>query len=137
MNIHHDNDCFSSDILSSLLERAAPDQAKTNYQMQLAAKIIKGIKAKGWNNKKFAEEMNLNSPSIVTKWLSGTNNFEADTLWQIQNVLGINLLNLDTGYNTMRLDVKFIVSENDDYSQGMLDANGGMSVNEVLITKEL
>jgi len=61
--------------------------------MLLAASISKAIKSKGLTKSEFAEKMGKN-PSVVTKWLSGVHNFTSDTLTDIQQVLGISLLNL-------------------------------------------
>ncbi|MEO6328960.1 MAG: hypothetical protein ABIO55_08510 [Ginsengibacter sp.] len=79
-------------IIEELLEKLTPDiQEKIDYKMNLAAKIFAGIKSKGWNKSEFANQMNKNN-SIVSRWLSGLHNFESDTLFDIQNKLGINLL---------------------------------------------
>lgn len=58
--------------------------------MMLAAKIADGIKAKGWNNSDLARELDQHN-SVISKWLSGTHNFTADTLFDIESVLGIDL----------------------------------------------
>ena len=55
-----------------------------------AEKIRKTMDAKGWNNTKLLEALNMKSPSIITKWLSGTHNFTQDTLVEIGEVLEIN-----------------------------------------------
>ena len=63
--------------------------------MRLAAKIADAMKAKGWNNNRLMEEMGKNSASIISRWLSGTHNFTSDTLFDLEEVLKINLLNLE------------------------------------------
>lgn len=117
---HHEQDELDElddSFLSDILEKIKPLQETVDYRMLLAAKIIKGLKAKGWNNTKFAVEIGVKNPSIISKWLSGTNNFESDTLFKIQKVLGINLINVDTTYNktgtVFNLEVKTSNNLND------------------------
>jgi transcriptional regulator with XRE-family HTH domain len=82
------------DIIGYLLSKITPEsQEETDYRMELAAKIYYAMKAKGWSQKKFAEEMGKKD-SVISRWLSGCHNFEADTLFAIQKKLGINLLDL-------------------------------------------
>jgi transcriptional regulator with XRE-family HTH domain len=69
---------------------------KSKNKMLLAAKIDEAIKAKGWKKKDFASALNK-QPSEITKWLSGNHNFTADTLWEIEKVLNIELINLNIG----------------------------------------
>ncbi len=84
---------YSSPLIKELMAERDPVQtAKTRNRMILAAKIEDAYKAKGWNKKEFAEEMGK-EPSVITKWLSGTHNFTADTLTEIGLKLGIKLLN--------------------------------------------
>mgnify|MGYP000851338848 CR=1 FL=1 len=58
--------------------------------MLLAGRIEDAIKEKGWRKVDFAGAMGKR-PSEVTKWLSGTHNFNIETLFDIENVLGIKL----------------------------------------------
>jgi transcriptional regulator with XRE-family HTH domain len=60
-------------------------------RMALASRINEAIKMRGWSQKQFAEAMNK-KPSEISKWLSGTHNFTTDTLWHIEQILGIRLL---------------------------------------------
>ena len=64
--------------------------------MRLAAKIYAGLKARGWKSLDLARALNVKSPSLVSKWLSGTHNFTADTLIDIQRVLNIQLLDVES-----------------------------------------
>ncbi|MBN1184531.1 MAG: helix-turn-helix transcriptional regulator [Bacteroidales bacterium] len=87
---------YTSPILDEIQNMIDPnDQEKTNKRMLLAAKIYDAMEAKGWKNKDLAEALNKKR-SVITKWLSGTHNFTQDTLCDIERVLDINLLNLDT-----------------------------------------
>ncbi|TMI74836.1 MAG: helix-turn-helix transcriptional regulator [Bacteroidetes bacterium] len=84
----------NSKILSELRKkRDNREYERTRTSMLLAASISKAIKSKGLTKSEFAEKMGKN-PSVVTKWLSGVHNFTSDTLTDIQQVLGISLLNL-------------------------------------------
>jgi ribosome-binding protein aMBF1 (putative translation factor) len=62
------------------------DRIRTN--MIIAARIAIALREKGWNKMKLAAELKK-SPSLVTRWLSGTHNFAVDTLREIQQALGI------------------------------------------------
>ena len=46
-------------------------------------------------------------PSVVTKWLSGTHNFTADTLADIQRVLEISLFNFDVQSRQEKISIAF------------------------------
>ena len=95
MNNENDfEEVFTDDILSGFLERSKKLQEITNFRMVLAAKIARAMRAKGWNQTQFAKEIDKHN-SIISKWLSGTHNFETDTLFEIQKLLGISLVNLD------------------------------------------
>lgn len=83
-----------SKVLDILLDEiSAMEQERTEKRMLLAAKIDEGRKAKGWNQNQFAEAMGK-QPSEISKWLSGTHNFTAETLWDIEEQLGIELIAL-------------------------------------------
>ena len=85
---------YSSPLIKQLMAERNPEEtAKVRNRMILAAKIADGIKAKGWNKVGFAKEMGK-EPSVITKWLSGTHNFTADTLTEIGRKLNIELLNI-------------------------------------------
>lgn len=102
--VHTTDDEINDDLLSTFLEKSLATQEEVDFKMKLAAKIIKAVRAKGWSNSKFAKEMGLNSLSIVTKWFSGTQNFEVITLRKIEKVLNIRLINLETAYDTSKVE---------------------------------
>ena len=86
---------YNSSIFDEILLETNPHEAqKTENRMLLAARIDEGIKAKGWNKGEFATRINKEQ-SVITKWLSGTHNFTTDTLWDIEDVLNIKLMQLD------------------------------------------
>jgi ribosome-binding protein aMBF1 (putative translation factor) len=81
--------------IDELLDEISPiEQRKTDTRMLLAARINDAMRAKGWKNKDLMEALDRNTPSIITKWLSGTHNFTMDTLVELESVLDISLLNL-------------------------------------------
>lgn len=84
----------SSKILGALLEEITPqEQVRTEKKMLLAAKIDDARKAKGWSQSEFAEQMEK-QPSEISKWLSGTHNFTSETLWDIEDKLGVELISV-------------------------------------------
>jgi transcriptional regulator with XRE-family HTH domain len=84
----------TSSILDDILnETTEKEVGLIEYRMLLAEKIDKALKVKGWRKKDLAEAIGK-SRSTVTQWLSGTHNFTSDTLWEIGEVLGVKLLNI-------------------------------------------
>lgn len=84
----------NSKVLDALVNEITPrEQARTDNRMLLAIKIDDARKAKGWSKQVFANEMGQ-QPSVVSKWLSGTHNFTADTLWDIEEKLGVEFISL-------------------------------------------
>lgn len=65
---------------------------KTEKKMLLAIRIEKAMKEKGLSKSQFAIAMKV-QPSVITKWLSGTQNFTYDTLFDIQKTLSIEIIN--------------------------------------------
>jgi ribosome-binding protein aMBF1 (putative translation factor) len=85
---------YNSPLIAKLMEERDPKQTeRVKKRMKLAAKIEDGIKAKRWKKKDLAEALNK-QPSEITKWLSGTHNFTTDTLFEIEDILDINLISL-------------------------------------------
>jgi transcriptional regulator with XRE-family HTH domain len=85
---------YSSKLLREFLAEIPPkEQEKTDKRMRLAANIDNGIKAKGWKKSDLAKALKKR-PSEISKWLSGTHNFNSDTLFDIEEVLNIRLINL-------------------------------------------
>jgi transcriptional regulator with XRE-family HTH domain len=86
---------YNSNIIDEMFNEISKDDfEKTNKKMKLALKISDALQAKGWSKSKLANEMNQ-KPSVITKWLSGTHNFTADTLIDIELMLEIRLLSID------------------------------------------
>jgi transcriptional regulator with XRE-family HTH domain len=79
----------SSAFVNQLLaETSDVEKAQINNRMSLAARLDDLISAKRWSKSEFAAKVGK-SPSEITKWLSGTQNFTIDTLTEIS--LAFNL----------------------------------------------
>ena len=88
-------DGYKSKFIGEILEEISPDYLeKTRKRMFVASTIDNGIKAKGWRKTDLAKALKKR-PSEITKWLSGTHNFNLDTLMDIEQVLGIRLINVE------------------------------------------
>lgn len=77
-----------SKIMDSITDE---DRRHTRDRMMIAIKIADALDAKKLSQKRFAELMKK-SESEISEWLSGNRNFTVDTLSDIENCLGINLL---------------------------------------------
>jgi ribosome-binding protein aMBF1 (putative translation factor) len=89
------NKPYSSPELDAFL--ALEETINTDYirtSMLLAAQIEDAMAARGIGKKQLADMLHK-KPSVVTKWLSGTHNFEINTLTQIAVALNIKLFAFD------------------------------------------
>ncbi len=87
-------------LLDNLLAEITPEQqARTDRKMRIACIIDDAMKAKGLGKKQFADKVGR-KPSEVTKWLSGTHNFTIETLSDIEQVLGVRILNISNRSTT-------------------------------------
>ena len=87
---------YSSTIIDEIFESISPKEEKRiQSKMLLAAKIEDAMKAKGWNKTKLLKATGQKNASVATKWFSGTHNFTHDTLFDIQEALGVNLLSIN------------------------------------------
>ena len=86
---------YNSRLMDEISESISPiEERKIKSKMLLAAKIEDAMKAKGWNKTKLLEATGQKNASVATKWFSGTHNFTHDTLFDIQEALGIKLLDI-------------------------------------------
>jgi len=85
----------SSEIDDILNLISSEEQDKVDMKMRLAAKISDALKSQRIKKGELAKMLNQKNQSVITKWLSGTHNFTTDTLFDLQRVLGIKLINLD------------------------------------------
>jgi transcriptional regulator with XRE-family HTH domain len=60
--------------------------------MRIAEKMADALKEKGLTQKEFAYKLGK-KPSEVSRWLTGSMNLTHDTMYDIQSVLGIELMN--------------------------------------------
>lgn len=79
---------FLDDFLAGISEK---EQNETTARMKLAAAIDDAMKAQNISKSELATMTGQNN-SVITKWLSGTQNFTTDTLEDIGQALHINLL---------------------------------------------
>lgn len=79
---------FLDDFLAGIPQK---ELNETTARMKLAAAIHDAMKAQNVSKSQLAKKMGQNN-SVITKWLSGTQNFTTDTLEEIGQVLEINLL---------------------------------------------
>lgn len=85
---------YNSSLIDEIFESISPkEENRIKSKMLLAAKIEDAMKAKGWNRAKLLKATGQKNASVATKWFSGTHNFTHDTLFDIQEALGIDLLN--------------------------------------------
>lgn len=133
---------YSSDLITDLLNKITPEeQDQIDHKMQIAKMIYMALKAKGWKNIDLAEKLKLKSPSLVSKWLSGTHNFTVETLVQLQRVLDIKLLNITPDATPTTLNVRLIVGADSspltkdvlNHLQKVIDDTGGLQPTTVTV----
>lgn len=87
---------YNSQFISELLAETSTDEIKlTEKKMLLAVRIADAVKKKFHHRNDFAVAIGK-KPSEITKWLSGTHNFTTETLFEIERVLDIELITLET-----------------------------------------
>lgn len=106
---------YNSQVIDDLLREITPEElSRTEKRMLLAVCIDEAIKIKGWKKQDFAKAIGK-KPSEISKWLSGTHNFTADTLFDIERILDIHLFKLeckpDVIYRTYAYSVTNIPSQ--------------------------
>lgn len=83
-------------ILTQIVSSIDEDKLRrTRNRMLVATKIADTLCARGISQKRFAEMMDR-SESEISEWLSGDRNFTIDTLSDIKESLGIDLLNVSS-----------------------------------------
>lgn len=122
---------LNKSALDSLLDEITPiEQAKTDAKMILAARIADAMKAKNWKNKDLLAAVERNNPSVITKWLSGTHNFTVDTLVELENALGISLLNLNKEKQKSERTYHVVVKKEVELTSGLDNFNQIISMVE-------
>ncbi len=106
-------------ILDDFMKEITSEEAKKiEKRMLLAAKIDDTIKAKGWKKKELAAALNKR-PSEISKWLSGTHNFNIDTLFDIEEVLGVELINVSEKPKEQVINYHISISQKQSLNQGV------------------
>ena len=78
-------------LLDQLLDSITPaEQHRTDNRMLLAAQIDEAMQEKNVSQTELAKRLKKHH-SVITQWLSGTQNFTIDTLSDIETALGISL----------------------------------------------
>lgn len=86
---------YKSIAIDSILAKVDPKiEKQIEFQMKLAAKIDDARIKKGLSKKQFAQKLSKR-PSEISKWLSGTHNFTVNTLFDIQKLLDVDLINVE------------------------------------------
>jgi transcriptional regulator with XRE-family HTH domain len=138
--IDNDNwgDDYSSPLIQELSDTVTPqEQEQTDYKMKLASKIYMAMKSIGMTQTQFAESMGK-PISLISRWMSGTHNFTVDTLIDIQRVLSISLLDVETKKSQAEVNFKLVVSSTiSDWTSLELNQYindmGGMAVSKTTI----
>ena len=105
-------DKHSSSIIDEIMGSITAEEShKIETKMEIAVIIDEAIKAKGWKKKDFAEALNITNLSVISRWLSGTHNFTIDTLCDIESVLDIKLLNINTKPQMPSISVNLKISK--------------------------
>ena len=82
----------NSEIINRLRAKRNPkDHNRIRNAMHQSAIISNELSNRGIGRLEFAKMMDK-KPSVITKWLSGTQNLTTETLSAIESVLGIELL---------------------------------------------
>jgi transcriptional regulator with XRE-family HTH domain len=87
-------DEYTDDTFEKFSAKSKVIQDRVDYRMKLAARIHRAMVSRKLKQKDLAAMMGK-SPSEISKWLSGTHNFESDTLYEIGKILGVTFLVLE------------------------------------------
>lgn len=110
------------------------EDLKTEKSMLLSVRIDNAIKRMGYNKGQFASVMKV-QPSVVTKWLSGTHNFTIDTLFEVERVLDITLIQTEEKLSiqtiTTLYTVQIVYAVPQRYNCFWADTNDLLNVNNL------
>lgn len=85
---------YTSKIITEFFEsKDSVGYKKMANKMMMAAKIMDVMNDRQISKKELATRLNV-QPSVITKWISGGQNFTIDTLTEIEHELKIELLKL-------------------------------------------
>lgn len=122
-----------AELLADIDEK---ELARTRKRMMLAAKIGEAMKRCGLNQKQFAKLMGK-SPTVISEWLSGDRNFTADTLTDIEEALGVQLLNVSimTVVSAGAITSYKLQAKNE--AESMVNPSGTWSIASKVVENEL
>lgn len=125
---------YNSELIGDLLNDIdTKEAARIEKRMLLAQKIDDARIANKLSKGDFAKKMGV-KPSVITKWLSGTHNFTSDTLSDIEEILGINLLSV-TCKTVEPRNFIYIITTNLSHKQKLIiDRSGATSTANISST---
>ncbi|MCP4552839.1 MAG: hypothetical protein GY834_12540 [Bacteroidetes bacterium] len=104
---------YNSSLIDEIFDSISPKEEKRiREKMFLAARIEDAMKAKGWNKTRMLKEIGQKNASVATKWFSGTHNFTFDTLFDLQEALGIKLINTEETQDEVIIKYHIVVQSN-------------------------
>lgn len=116
----------------------AAEYARVKSRMCVAAKIADALKQKGMTQRELARLMGK-KPSEISRMLTGTMNLTHDTMFDLQQALGIELINVaSSGIREVPdINLSVVLKRNSEYSTlpekdfvrtGFLAYSGGLKV---------
>lgn len=116
----------------------AAEYARVKSRMCVAAKIADALKQKGMTQRELARQMGK-KPSEISRMLTGTMNLTHDTMFDLQQALGIELINVaSSGIREVPdINLSVVLKRNSEYSAlpekdfvrtGFLAYSGGLKV---------
>ena len=113
-----------AELLANIDER---ELAKARKRMMLSVKIEKAMKKCGYNQEQFARLMKK-SPTVISEWLSGDRNFTIDTLVEIEEALGIRLID-DSVMTVVSANTEMVSHNSKKKSKMSYSGNKGFCAN--------
>ncbi|MCA0445031.1 MAG: helix-turn-helix domain-containing protein [Bacteroidetes bacterium] len=84
---------INSSVLDAIKRKIDPSRELRIEKAMRFAKVLNDARLKkGFSNVDLANEMGV-SKSLVTRWLSGTQNFTLETIFKLEEVLDVELVN--------------------------------------------
>lgn len=116
----------------------AAEYARVKSRMCVAVKIADALKQKGMTQRELARLMGK-KPSEISRMLTGTMNLTHDTMFDLQQALGIELINVaSSGIREVPdINLSVVLKRNSEYSTlpektfvrtGFLACSGGLKV---------
>ncbi len=102
---------IESNIMQSLLSKADPmETCRTKNRMLMAALIQDAMELKKITKKQLAEKLKK-SPSIVSRYLSGTQNLTIDTLSDLEYILGVDFMQTEAKEKPTQIECIMVSSQ--------------------------